>query len=54
MAQNLSLGVIAEGVESQASADFLRDSGCKFGQGYFFSPPVNAENAAELLQERVR
>ena len=49
MAQNLSLGVIAEGIESQASANFLLDQGCRFGQGHHFSPPVGAEDAEAML-----
>jgi diguanylate cyclase (GGDEF)-like protein/PAS domain S-box-containing protein len=49
MAQNLGLGVIAEGVENRISADFLRDQGCRFGQGFFFSPPVTAHDVEKLL-----
>jgi EAL domain-containing protein (putative c-di-GMP-specific phosphodiesterase class I) len=49
MAENLSLGVIAEGIESQSSANFLREQGCRFGQGYHFSPPVGAEEAEAML-----
>ncbi len=50
MAQNLGLGVIAEGVENQLSADFLRDEGCRFGQGYLFSPPVAADQVVALIR----
>jgi diguanylate cyclase (GGDEF)-like protein/PAS domain S-box-containing protein len=49
MAQNLGLGVIAEGVENQISADFLRDEGCLFGQGFLFSPPVASSDIETLL-----
>jgi len=54
MAQNLSLGVIAEGVESQVAADLLRDFGCKFGQGYFFSSAVDAAGVTAMLQSAER
>jgi EAL domain-containing protein (putative c-di-GMP-specific phosphodiesterase class I) len=51
MAQNLGLGVIAEGIENQASSDLLRSLGCRFGQGFYFSRAVNAEIAAAMLRE---
>jgi len=40
MASALGLGVVAEGVESEAQADLLRELGCPMAQGYFFGPPV--------------
>ena len=43
MAQGLSLGVIAEGIESQATADLLNDMGCRFGQGFHFSAAVSVD-----------
>jgi len=44
MAANLELGVIAEGVESEAQQEFLRAEGCQEIQGYFLSPPISADN----------
>ena len=43
MAKALNLDVIAEGIESQAQRDFLLGSGCHCGQGYLYSPAVEAE-----------
>lgn len=40
LAHSLGLEVIAEGVETQAQWDVLRDNGCQFFQGYLFSQPV--------------
>jgi len=49
VARRLGLEVIAEGIESQAQRDFVRDAGCRIGQGYFFSLPVSAEEFGALL-----
>ena len=40
MASALGLGVIAEGVETEAQADALRRLGCPLAQGYHFGPPA--------------
>jgi predicted signal transduction protein with EAL and GGDEF domain len=45
--------VAAEGVETEAQANFLLSTGCAYGQGYYFSRPVNAERATELLRRGV-
>jgi predicted signal transduction protein with EAL and GGDEF domain len=50
MASNLGLRAVAEIVETRAAAQTLLDMGCDFGQGYFFSPPVEAEEAFRQLR----
>jgi len=40
LARGLGIGVIAEGVETEAQRDFLAESGCYAYQGYFFSHPL--------------
>ena len=42
MAQRLSLRVIAEGIETREQAEYLRDKGVDYGQGWYFSKGMNA------------
>ncbi len=49
MAHRLSLEVVAEGVETRAQLEYLQQSHCDIVQGYFYSPPVPAEEFSELL-----
>src|SRR6202158_2499488 len=49
LAHGLHLKVVAEGVETQAQVDLLKDIGCELAQGYFYSKPVSAEAIEQLL-----
>jgi diguanylate cyclase (GGDEF)-like protein len=49
LAQNLNIGVIAEGTEFASDIEQLKAMGCRFGQGFFFSRPVDAAAAQKLL-----
>ncbi|NEX61794.1 sensor domain-containing protein [Noviherbaspirillum galbum] len=40
MAHKLGLKVIAEGIETEQQMTFLRQAGCDYGQGFYFSPPI--------------
>jgi len=53
MTSSLGLRAVAEVVETQAAAQALLQMGCNFGQGYFFSAPVEAEQALEQLRHYV-
>jgi EAL domain-containing protein (putative c-di-GMP-specific phosphodiesterase class I) len=53
MARQLKLRVIAEGVETRAQLDFLRQHHCEAFQGYFFSKPVTAPEATAMLRAQV-
>jgi diguanylate cyclase (GGDEF)-like protein len=50
MARSLKLQVIAEGVENRAELVFLRAHQCDEAQGYYFSPPVSAQQFTKLLE----
>ena len=50
MVHSLELQVVAEGVETQAQVDFLREQLCDEVQGYLISRPVPAAQFAELLR----
>ncbi|TCV89658.1 EAL domain-containing protein [Sulfurirhabdus autotrophica] len=51
LAHSMKLQVIAEGVETAEQLQFLRDHNCDQMQGYFFSPPLPAEQVVKLLKE---
>jgi PAS domain S-box-containing protein len=53
LAGKMNVRVIAEGVETAKHMDRLLELGCQFGQGYLFSPPVDARGAEELLSRQV-
>ncbi|MGS0680245.1 EAL domain-containing protein [Shewanella sp. 125m-7] len=50
MGHALNLKVVAEGVETQAQADFLKESDCDEAQGYFYSRPKLAEELTSFLK----
>lgn len=49
LAGSLDIDVIAEGVETGEQAAFLRVAGCPYGQGYYFSRPVQADVIEDML-----
>ena len=52
MAKDLKLTVVAEGIETEAEADFVQAAGCDYGQGYWLSRPIPADAFTDLLMKR--
>jgi len=52
LAANLGVAAVAEGVETRAQAAQLRSFHCPYAQGFLFSRPVAADQAADLLRSR--
>lgn len=50
MAHSLRLSVVAEGVEEEIQYGVLRELGCDFFQGFYFSHPVAASQYEELIK----
>jgi len=54
IADSLGITPLAEGLETPEQLELLKSLGCRFGQGYLFSPPVPAERFVELLKGQNR
>lgn len=52
MAHALGKKIVAEGVETQAQVDFLRNHHCELLQGYFYSRPLPAQELPKLILHR--
>ena len=52
MAHNLRLGIIAEGVETEAQARFLLEEHCEEAQGFLYAMPLSAADFEAFLRER--
>ncbi len=50
LAKSMELDVVAEGVETAEQLEFVAGQGCHSIQGYFFSPPVTADEFLRLAR----
>ena len=42
--------VVAEGVDTQEQAEWLKSLNCQYAQGNLYSEPVDVDDATKLLQ----
>lgn len=50
LGESLGIATVAEGIESEAQADFVRKHGCDIGQGYLFGPAQPAECVPIMIE----
>ena len=50
MAQEMGIKTVAEGIENEDQLKSLKSLMCKFGQGYYFSKPVEVEKIDIILK----
>lgn len=53
LGRSLSVPVTAEGIETPEQADFLKNLGCAYGQGFFFGRPSPAQAAHEIALGKI-
>ena len=53
LSRSLDLTVVAEGIETRTQWEMLRELGCLYGQGYLFSPPLDAAAFTMILEQDV-
>jgi len=52
LGHSLGLKVVAEGVETLKQVNMLREIGCDYWQGYYFSKPVTADEATAMIERQ--
>lgn len=50
LARVMGMDVVAEGIETREQYALLRKLGCRYGQGFLFSPPEPADKVGQLLR----
>ncbi|MGZ8253688.1 MAG: sensor domain-containing protein [Burkholderiaceae bacterium] len=50
VAKHFKLKVVAEGIESLEQVQYMREIGCEFAQGFFYSRSLTADNILEYLE----
>jgi EAL domain-containing protein (putative c-di-GMP-specific phosphodiesterase class I) len=53
LAHKMNLRAIAEGIETARQAERLLELGCEYGQGYYFSQPMEAKAAQQFMRQQV-
>lgn len=52
MSRDIGLNIIAEGVETEAQAQFLKSCGCDIAQGFYYPKPVTVEEFDKQLKNK--
>jgi len=52
LAHKMNLKAIAQGIETPRQMERLVELGCEYGQGYFFSQPMEAKAAQQFLRQQ--
>jgi EAL domain-containing protein (putative c-di-GMP-specific phosphodiesterase class I) len=53
MAHKMNLKAIAEGIETARQLERLLELGCEFGQGYYFSQPMEAKAVQQFMRQQL-
>ena len=53
VAHKMGMKVVAEGIETSRQLDRLAELGCEFGQGYYFSQPMDAKAAQQFTRQQI-
>lgn len=51
LGHKLNMNLVAEGISSPEQISLLKEARCHFGQGYYFSKPIPAAEATQLLEK---
>ena len=54
LGQKLNMHLVAEGIDSLKQLDLLREAGCEYAQGYFFSKPLSVADASNLIKTQTQ
>jgi len=54
LASKLNVATIAEGIEDEEEVKVLAELNCSYGQGYYYSEPMNAAEFTRFLQQQTR
>jgi EAL domain-containing protein (putative c-di-GMP-specific phosphodiesterase class I) len=52
LANELGKSVVAEGIETEEHIAMLSDLSCDYGQGFYYSKPVNSHDVSRLLKKQ--
>jgi EAL domain-containing protein (putative c-di-GMP-specific phosphodiesterase class I) len=53
LAHKMNFKVIAEGIETVRQVELLQKLGCEYGQGFYFSQPMEAKAAPLFVRQQI-